>query len=124
MQTESVNIKRELEDDDREFNSVYNQNKEGKTANSECSPNNGYYQSSGQRQQLASSSSNHFVSLRKGRKIRKSSKIDMKAKLERSRQSARECRARKKLRYQYLEDLVAKREKAVLMLHKEIEMVS
>ncbi|XP_018059615.1 PREDICTED: cAMP-responsive element-binding protein-like 2 [Atta colombica] len=49
-------------------------------------------------------------------------KADMKAKLERSRQSARECRARKKLRYQYLEELVADREKAVLALRKELEM--
>lgn len=46
----------------------------------------------------------------------------MKAKLERSRQSARECRARKKLRYQYLEDLVLQREQAVFMLRKEFEM--
>lgn len=45
----------------------------------------------------------------------------MKAKLERSRQSARECRARKKLRYQYLEELVADREKAVIELRSEIE---
>lgn len=42
---------------------------------------------------------------------------------ERSRQSARECRARKKLRYQYLEEQVAHREKAVFMLHKELEQV-
>ncbi|CAL7936967.1 REPTOR-binding partner [Xylocopa sonorina] len=55
-----------------------------------------------------------------GRKA--SDKTDMKAKLERSRQSARECRARKKLRYQYLEELVADREKAVLALRKELEM--
>ncbi|XP_063232887.1 REPTOR-binding partner isoform X2 [Bacillus rossius redtenbacheri] len=48
-------------------------------------------------------------------------KVDMKAKLERSRQSARECRARKKLRYQYLEELVADREKAVFALQKELE---
>jgi len=36
----------------------------------------------------------------------------MKTKLERSRQSARECRARKKLRYQYLDELILEREKA------------
>lgn len=50
-------------------------------------------------------------------------KVDIKAKLERSRQSARECRARKKLRYQYLEDLVGRRETANLHLKKEIEQV-
>ncbi|XP_076177076.1 REPTOR-binding partner [Ptiloglossa arizonensis] len=55
-----------------------------------------------------------------GRKA--SERTDMKAKLERSRQSARECRARKKLRYQYLEELVADREKAVLALRKELDM--
>lgn len=47
---------------------------------------------------------------------------DMRAKLERSRQSARECRARKKLRYQYLEELVADREKAVLVLRHELDL--
>ncbi|XP_030556985.1 REPTOR-binding partner isoform X2 [Drosophila novamexicana] len=63
---------------------------------------------------------------RRGRKPgRKTSseKIDIKAKLERSRQSARECRARKKLRYQYLEELVADREKAVIALRAELERV-
>lgn len=43
--------------------------------------------------------------------------------IERSRQSARECRARKKLRYQYLEELVSDREKAVIALRKELEKV-
>jgi len=37
---------------------------------------------------------------------------EMKTKLERSRQSARECRARKKLRYQYLDEIILEREKA------------
>ncbi|XP_053677041.1 REPTOR-binding partner isoform X2 [Anopheles nili] len=55
-----------------------------------------------------------------GRKV-STEKIDMKAKLERSRQSARECRARKKLRYQYLEELVTDREKAVVELRHELE---
>ncbi|KAF7994954.1 hypothetical protein HCN44_004426 [Aphidius gifuensis] len=55
-----------------------------------------------------------------GRKA--SDKADMRAKLERSRQSARECRARKKLRYQYLEELVSDREKAVLALRKELDV--
>ncbi|KAK0167591.1 hypothetical protein PV327_004968 [Microctonus hyperodae] len=49
-------------------------------------------------------------------------KADMRAKLERSRQSARECRARKKLRYQYLEELVTDREKAVLALRSELDV--
>jgi len=45
---------------------------------------------------------------------------DVKVRLERSRQSARECRARKKLRYQYLEELVTHREKAVVALREEV----
>ena len=54
---------------------------------------------------------------------RKPAKVDVKAKLERSRQSARECRARKKLRYQYLEELVACRERAIHALRDELEIV-
>jgi len=48
-------------------------------------------------------------------------RVDARAKLERSRQSARECRARKKLRYQYLEELVSKREQAIVQLKKELD---
>lgn len=42
-------------------------------------------------------------------------------KLERSRQSARECRARKKLRYQYLDDIILERERANIVLKQELE---
>ena len=45
---------------------------------------------------------------------------DSRVKLERSRQSARECRARKKLRYQYLDDMIAEREKANDALREEL----
>ncbi|GAB1598263.1 uncharacterized protein LOC115210758 [Argonauta hians] len=58
---------------------------------------------------------------RTGRRGRKPSKIDQKARLERSRQSARECRARKKLRYQYLEELVVLRERSIFSLRDELE---
>jgi hypothetical protein len=61
------------------------------------------------------------VSARRGRRA---SSVNMRAKLERSRQSARECRERKKLRYQYLEELISNREKAIFLLRKELEMVS
>lgn len=54
---------------------------------------------------------------------RRPSKIDLEAKLERSRQSARECRARKKLRYKYLEDMIADKESYVCKLREELEMV-
>lgn len=57
------------------------------------------------------------------RRGRKPSKIDLEAKLERSRQSARECRARKKLRYKNLEDTVVAKEEDVSKLKEEINMV-
>ncbi|CAG7824967.1 unnamed protein product [Allacma fusca] len=50
-------------------------------------------------------------------------KADIKAKLERSRQSARECRARKKLRYQYLEEIILETEKAIFALRREFEVL-
>ena len=59
---------------------------------------------------------------KRNKTIKKSTKLDAKSKLEKSRQSARECRARKKLRYQYLEDLVCNREKAVIKLRDELTM--
>lgn len=58
---------------------------------------------------------------KRGRKPgQRSLRTDMKTKLERSRQSARECRARKKLRYQYLDDLILEREKANDVLREEL----
>ena len=57
------------------------------------------------------------------RRGRKPARVDVKLKLERSRQSARECRARKKLRYQYLEELVNNRERAIYALRSELETV-
>jgi len=43
--------------------------------------------------------------------------------LERSRQSARECRARKKLRYQYLEEIISETEKSIFALRREMDMM-
>lgn len=51
---------------------------------------------------------------------RKPTQMNLEAKLERSRQSARECRARKKLRYQSLEDTIAEKEARVCALRKEV----
>ena len=61
------------------------------------------------------------VKSKRGRKPGQTNlKTDMKSKLERSRQSARECRARKKLRYQYLDDLILERERANVALRDEL----
>lgn len=54
--------------------------------------------------------------------VKTRTKLDAKSKLEKSRQSGRECRARKKLRYQYLEDLVCNRDKAVIKLREELSI--
>ena len=45
---------------------------------------------------------------------------DVRVKLEKSRQSAQECRARKKMRYQYLDDSIAERERANDKLRNEL----
>ena len=58
------------------------------------------------------------------RRGRKSVALNSDSKLEKSRQSARECRSRKKLRYQYLEEMVDCRERAIYELRSELEMVS
>ena len=49
-------------------------------------------------------------------------KQDGVSKLERSRMSAKECRVRKKLRYEYLEDLVQDRENAIKALKHELDL--
>ena len=54
---------------------------------------------------------------------RKPTQLNLEAKLERSRQSARECRARKKLRYQSLEDTIAQKEAKVYALRNEVKKV-
>lgn len=60
----------------------------------------------------------------KGKKRgRKPLNIDTAERIEHSRQNARDCRARKKLRYQYAEELVESREKAVKALQQELAML-
>jgi len=70
----------------------------------------------------SSHSGGKMASSRTIRRGRRPAKLDTKVRLERSQQSARECRARKKLRYQYLEELVVSREKAIYVLRNELEM--
>jgi hypothetical protein len=64
-----------------------------------------------------------LVEVEMGKRGRKpGTKQDGVSKLERSRMSARECRVRKKLRYEYLEELVQDREKAIDSLKEELEV--
>ncbi|XP_003729367.2 cAMP-responsive element-binding protein-like 2 [Strongylocentrotus purpuratus] len=56
-----------------------------------------------------------------GKRGRRPSRVDRDAKLERSRQSARECRARKKQKYQLLEETVAEKEKKIVVLREKLE---
>jgi hypothetical protein len=56
-----------------------------------------------------------------GKRGRKPMKSDSNTRLEKSRESARQCRHRKKLRYEYLEELVNDREKAIIQLQQELE---
>ena len=58
-----------------------------------------------------------------GKQSNRSGSTAFRARLERSRQSARECRARKKIRYQYLEELIKTREKAIYALREELNTV-
>merc|ERR1711923_571231 len=62
------------------------------------------------------------IELKDSTRKKKKFSIEMKTthKLEKSRQSARECRARKKLRYQYLDDLILERERANERLRGEM----
>ena len=60
----------------------------------------------------------------KRRRAKSKSKADVEARLQRSRQSARECRARKKMRYKTLEDMIASKESENLALREELENVN
>lgn len=77
---------------------------------------------SAQQSKQQDESNNQKMCKKRNKVAKKNTKLDAKSKLEKSRQSARECRARKKLRYQYLEDLVTNREKAVVKLREELNM--
>ena len=52
------------------------------------------------------------------------SKVDLKAKKEKSQQAAKECRVRKNVRLQYIGDFVANKEQAIFALRKDLEKVN
>jgi hypothetical protein len=58
-----------------------------------------------------------------GCRMRYSGRSDVtRARLEGSRRSARECRLRRKMRYQYVADMVTSRERAIQSLRRELDM--
>ena len=52
------------------------------------------------------------------------SNADLKAKQERGKQAARECRVRKNVRLQYIGGFVANKEQAIFALRKDLEKVN